>query len=145
MTVVFFLLALSVLVPRLVWTVIDIFLLGNSDGKFSPWASVQFVAVFGGIAACIAGVVGAAFVVIRKSYPYRVHVLSAVPAGLALSLASFWIPELGDYGVGEAIFGEIGMLVVNWGVVCVLVLLVTQRLVGWTLPSDNALERAREG
>ena len=129
MTAVFVLAALAVLLPRLAWTLIDTYVLGHPDGKFGAWGGIQFVAFFVGIAAAVAGAVGAVLVLVRKGIPQRVHLLSAAVAGLVLSIASFWIPRLAVYGVGASVFGDIGMIVANWAVVCVAALLLAQRIV----------------
>ena len=146
MIAVFLVLALTVLVPRLAWTVLDTYLLGQPDSKFGALGGIQFVAFFVGVAAAIAGVVGAVFVLGRRNTPYRVHLLSAVFAGLALSLASFWIPKLAVYGVGYALFGDIGMIMVNWAIVCAMVLLLAQLIVGGALPPNSRFHAdARNG
>jgi hypothetical protein len=136
-TAVFFVVALTVLVPRLAWTVFDTYVLAHPDGKFGASGGIQFVAFFVGIAAAIAGAVGAVLVLIRRTTLYRAHLLSAFGAGLALSFASFWIPDLAVYGVGQSLFGEIGMIMVNWAVVCALVLVLAQLIVGGMLPPNS--------
>jgi hypothetical protein len=139
MIAVFLLLALTVLIPRLAWTVFDTYALGHPDGKFGASGGIQFVAFFVGIAAAIAGAVGAVLVLARKAFSARAHLFSAVIAGLALSFASFWIPDLAVYGVGERLFGDIGMIMVNWAVVCAVVLLLIQFIVGSAMPPNTAL------
>ena len=57
---VFSVLATAVLVPRLAWTVFDTYMLGHPDSKFGASGGIQFIAFFVGIAAAIAGAVGAA-------------------------------------------------------------------------------------
>ena len=138
-TAVFFVLALTVLVPRLAWTVFDTYVLGHADGKFGATGGIQFVAFFVGIAAAIAGVWGAVLVLVRRAIPNRVHLFSALVAGLVLSVASFWIPDLAVYAVGYAVFGDIGMIAVNWAAVCIVVLLLSQFILGRALPPNSAM------
>jgi hypothetical protein len=75
----------------------------------------------------------------EKTLSFRTHLRNAAIAGLVLSLASFWIPDLAVYGVGYAQFGEIGMIVVNWAVVCAVVLLLVQFAIGGSLPPNSTL------
>jgi hypothetical protein len=138
-TAVFVVLVLAVLVPRLIWTVFDTYVLGHPDSKFGASGGLQFVAFFVGIAAAIAGVVGAVLAVVRRAIPQRVHLLGALFSGLALSIASFWIPDLPVYGVGDALFGDVGMIAVNWAAVCAVVILVIQLIVGRALPPNSAM------
>lgn len=129
--------SVAVLLPRLVWATIDTYLLGHPDGKFGALGGIHFVAFFVGIAATVAGLVAAALAFGRRAMFFHRHLVNAVTGGLALSLASFWIPELAVYGVGSALFGEIGMLVVNWAVVCAVVLLLVQLIIGGLLPPNS--------
>jgi hypothetical protein len=138
-SVVFVALAVTVFVPRLAWTVFDTYVLDHPDGKFGAAGGIQFMAFFIGIAAAVAGAVGAVLVLIRRTTPYRVHLLSALIAGLTLSLASFWIPKLAVYGIGQSLFGDIGMIVANWAAICVVVLLLVQLTVAGTLPPNSAM------
>jgi hypothetical protein len=136
---VFIVLALAVLVPRLTWTVLDTYVFGHPDSKFGASGGIQFVAFFVGIAAAIAGAVGAVLVLVRRATSQRVHLFSALAAGLALSIASFWIPDLAVYGVGYAVFGDVGLIAVNWAAICAVVLLLTQLIIGRALPPNSAM------
>jgi hypothetical protein len=136
-TAVFPIVALAVLIPRLAWTVFDTYLLGHPDSKFGASGGVEFVAFFIGIAAVIAGAVAAVLALARKTTSYRLHLLSAPIAGVALSFLSFWIPELAVYGVGYSLFGEVGMIMVNWAVVCAVVLLFVQLTISAWLPPNS--------
>jgi hypothetical protein len=118
---------------------LDTYVFGHPDSKFGASGGIQFVAFFVGIAAAIAGAVGAVLVLVRRAVPQRVHLLSAVIAGLTLSIASFWIPDLAVYGVGYSVFGDIGMIAVNWAAVCAVVILLTQLMVGRALPPNSAM------
>jgi hypothetical protein len=136
-TAVFLVTALAVLLPRLVWTTIDTYVLGHPDSKFGAAGGIQFLALFVGFAAFVAGLVAAALAFARQTMSFRTHLRNAAVGGVILSLASFWIPDLAVYGVGYTIFGEIGMIVVNWAVVCAVVLLLVQFAIGGSLPPNS--------
>jgi hypothetical protein len=148
LTAVFLVMTLAVFVPRLAWTVFDTYALSHADGKFGAWGGIQFAAFLMGIAAVVSGLVGAIVVAIslfaRKSDERFPHVLTALVGGLVLSFASFWIPDLFVYGVGYVIFGEIGMVIVNWGVVCAVVLLLIRATAGRLPPNSRFHSDARE-
>lgn len=136
-TAIFLVTALAVLLPRLGWTSIDTYVLGHPDSKFGAAGGIQFLIFFVGIAALVAGLVAAALAFARKTMPFRTHLRNAAIGGLILSVASIWIPDLAVYGVGYALFGEIGMIVVNWAVVCAVVLLLVQFAIGGSLPPNS--------
>ena len=138
-TAVLLVTALAVLLPRLVWATIDTYVLGQPDSKFGAAGGIQFLVFFVGIAALVAGLVAAALMLTSKSMSVRAHLRNAAIGGLILSLASFWIPHLPVYGVGYALFGEIGMIVVNWAVVCAVVLFLVQFAIGESLPPNSTL------
>jgi hypothetical protein len=139
---VFLIMALAVFVPRVVWVIFDTYALGHPDTKFGAWHGIEFAAFFMGIAALVAGVsavvVVGASVLARKSDEQFPHLLTALIGGLVLSFASVWIPDLLVYGVGYAVFGEIGMVMVNWAVVSAIVLLLVRAAAG-RLPPNNRL------
>ena len=137
MTAVFLTTALAVLLPRLIWATIDTYLLAHPDGKFGAAGGIEFIAFFVGIAAVVAGIVAATLAFPRITRSFRAHLVNASIGGLTLSLASLWIPDLAVYGVGSALFGEIGMLVVNWAVVCAVVLFLVWFSIGELLPPNR--------
>jgi hypothetical protein len=99
-----------------------------------------------GIAAVVAGfaamiVVGASLLV-RKSDERFSHRLTALIGGVVLSYLSAWIPDLFVYGVGHAVFGEIGMVLVNWAVICAIVLLLVRVAAGRLPPNSRLLSDA---
>ena len=144
---VFIVMTLAVFVPRIVWVIIDTFALGHVDSKFGAWDGVLFAAFFMGIAAVVAGLVAvvvvAISVAVRKSGERFPHQVTALVAGLVLSIASFWIPDLFVYGVGYAVFGETGMVVVNWAAVCGVVLLLIRAAAGRLPPNSRLHADAR--
>jgi hypothetical protein len=134
---------LAVFFPRLAWTVFDTYVLGHPDGKFGALGGIQFAALLMGIAAAVAGLTAVVVVAIsvfargsEKPFP---HVRTALVAGLVLSFASFWIPDLFSYGVGYTVFGETDMVIVNWAVVCAIILLAVRAAAG-RLPPNSAVE-----
>ena len=136
-TAVLLVTALAVLLPRLVWASLDTYVLGHPDSKFGAAGGIQFLVFFVGIAALVAGLGAAALTFTRQTMSFRTHLRNAAVGGLILSLASFWIPDLAVYGVGYALFGDIGMIVVNWAVVCAVVLLLVQLTIGGSLPPNS--------
>ena len=147
LTAVFMVMTLAVFIPRLVWVIVDTYVLGHADSKLGAWGGVQFAAFIMGIAAIVAGVVGVAFVAIsvaaRKSDERFPHVMTALVAGLVLSFASFWIPDLFIYGVGYTVLGEIGMVVTNWVAVCAVVLMLIRAAAGRMPPNSRLHTDAR--
>ena len=139
---VFIVMALAVFVPRLAWVIIDTFALGHVDSKFGAWDGILFAAFFMGIAAIVAGLVAvvlvAIFLAVRKSGERFSHQVTALIAGLVLSIASFWIPDLFVYGVGYTVLGETGMVIVNWAAICGLVFLLI-RVAAGRLPPNSRL------
>jgi hypothetical protein len=148
LTAVFLAMALGAFLPRLAWTLFDTYALGHADGKFGAWGGVQFAAFFIGIAAVVAGLAAVLVVAIsvlaRKSDERFPHVLTALIGGLVLSFASFWIPDLFVYGVGYTVFGEIGMVIVNWAVVCAVVLFLVRGVAARLPPNSRFHADARK-
>jgi hypothetical protein len=148
LTAVFLVMALAVFVPRLAWIIFDTYALGHADTKFGAWGGIQFAAFFMGIAAVVAGLAAATVVGVsvlaQKSDEWFPHLLTALVGGLVLSFASLWIPDLFVYGVGYALFGEIGMVIVNWAVVCAVILSLVRAAAGRLPPNSRFHADARK-
>jgi H+/Cl- antiporter ClcA len=148
LTAVFLIVALAVLMPRLAWTIFDTHVLSNPDSKFGAQGGIQFVTFFVGLAGAIAGLVAmivTAVSLLRRRSSAR-YLLTSLIGGLVLSFLSFWIPDLAVYGFGYSIFGDIGMIMVNWAVVCAVVLILIQVAVGGRLPPNSRFHAdARNG
>jgi hypothetical protein len=138
LTAVFLIVALAVLMPRLAWTIFDTYILSNPDSKFGAQGGIQFVAFFVGLAGAIAGLMAMTVVAVSllRGRSNARYLLTSLSGGLVLSLLSFRIPDLAVYGFGYSIFGDVGMIMVNWAVICAVVLILIH-VAGGRLPPNS--------
>ena len=117
MAAVFVVTASAVALPRLMWTMVEAYVVA-SPGDPRASGGVGFVVSYVALAAAISGLVASGLAGMAAAAGAlagsRVYTKSALVGGLILSGGTFLIPSLAAHGLGPDLLGDIGSVAVNW-------------------------------
>jgi hypothetical protein len=117
--VVFFVVAVTLFVPRLAWTLVR-----------EPY-NTGYVVFVVGLAALVAATVASILALLRslteKNHRRVTYVVTGALTGFPLAMATFWLPEISKWQWAYPVFAEYCVLV-NWAAVCAIAFLIARAL-----------------
>jgi hypothetical protein len=118
----------AVMLPRVVWTAFDTYVLDNPDYKLGADGGLMIVTFLGAACGLVAGIAIVMFAAIAVAFRHeldrRVLLYSALLSGLLLSWPSYYVPRLPGWGY-ETALAEFGGMAANWALICLPVIAVS--------------------